>query len=286
MKGCGVMKQIGPGILENSEIVFSSSSAKAKKMYYNVLCAGHFYCDNHYHLVRDNYDSFLILYVADGTFTFADNGNYLTAEKGDTIVLDCYRPHEYFTSDYLESFWVHIEGVNCCDFYDEIVGQNGNIIRQNEKSRIKERIIRLFKGIERSFAESDLSLEVYKLLLELQKPVTIKAKDEIVYSENIRIIKEHISTHLNEKITVSNLAELAHMSPTHFSRVFKSQTGFSPYDYVVISRLNKAKEYLLTSDMSVAEIAYETGFNSEANFVYCFTNNEGVSPGKFRKLKF
>ena len=279
------MKQFGPGILGNSEIVFSSSTAKAKKIYYNVLCAGHFYCDEKYHLKRDNYDSFLILYVADGKFTFIDKGNQFTAEKGDTVILDCYKSHEYFTNDYLESYWVHIEGANCRDFYNEIT-ENGSIIKGNENSRIKERIIRLFKGVDHSVHESELSLEVYKLFLEMTNPAIRSVKGETPHRENIKSIKEYISDHLNEKITVNHLAEAVHMSPTHFSRVFKVQTGFSPYDYVVASRLSKAKEYLLTTDMSVAEIAYETGFNSEANFVYCFTNNEGISPGKFRKLKF
>ena len=279
------MKQIGPGILGNSEIVFSSSTAKAKKIYYNVLCAGHFYCDEKYHLKRDNYDSFLILYVADGKFTFIDKGNQFVAEKGDTVILDCYKSHEYFTNDYLESYWVHIEGANCRDFYNEITG-NGNIIKDNENSRIKERIIRLFKGVDHSVHESEMSLEVYKLFLEMTNPAIRSVKDETPHRENIQSIKEYILDHLNEKITVNHLAEFAHMSPTHFSRVFKLQTGFSPYDYVVASRLSKAKECLLTTDMSVAEIAYEMGFNSEANFVYCFTNNEGISPGKFRKLKF
>ena len=255
-------------------------------MYYNVLCAGHFYCDGNYHLVRENYDSFLLLYVVDGTFTFVNNGKQLTAEKGDTVILDCYKSHEYFTNDYLESFWVHIQGVNCRDFYEEIAENNGNIIKFKSENRVKERISRIFKGVEHSVFQEELSLEVYKLFLELVNPAAVKSKDETIHKENIQEIKEYISGHLNEKITVNLLADTAHMSPTHFSRVFKSQTGFSPYDYVVMSRLNKAKECLLTTEMSVAEIAYETGFNSEANFVYCFTNNEGVSPGKFRKLKF
>ena len=76
------------------------------------------------------------------------------------------------------------------------------------------------------------------------------------------------------------------MSSSHFSRVFKQQTGFSPYDYILISRLNRAKYLLQVTDMTVASIAYEIGFNSESNFIYFFTENEGISPGKFRKLKF
>ena len=279
------MKQIGHGILGKSEIVFSSAAAKSKKLYYNVLCAGHFYCDENYHLKRENYDSFLILCVADGKFTFLDDGNCFTAEKGDTVILDCYKPHEYFTNDYLESYWVHIEGFNCREFYDEIT-ESGSIIKGNSSNRIKERIIRLFKSLCHSLHESELSLEVYKLLLEMANPDIVRANEDAIHKENIQRVKEYIADHLNEKITVNYLAEAVHMSPTHFSRIFKAQTGFSPYDYVVVSRLNKAKEYLLTTEMSVAEIAYETGFNTEANFVYCFTNNEGISPGKFRRLKF
>jgi AraC family transcriptional regulator len=76
------------------------------------------------------------------------------------------------------------------------------------------------------------------------------------------------------------------MSPSHFSRVFKQQTGFSPYDYVLVSRLNRAKEYLQKTSMTVSEIAYEVGFNSDTNFIFFFKSNTGLSPAKFRKLKF
>ncbi|MGN1123952.1 MAG: helix-turn-helix domain-containing protein, partial [Eubacterium sp.] len=98
--------------------------------------------------------------------------------------------------------------------------------------------------------------------------------------------QEYIAESLNENLTVDKLAKIINMSSSHFSRVFKRQTGFSPYDYVLISRLNRAKYLLQVTDMTVASIAYETGFNSESNFIYFFTENEGISPGKFRKLKF
>lgn len=98
--------------------------------------------------------------------------------------------------------------------------------------------------------------------------------------------RQFILEHIHEKITVQQLAAAVHMSASHFSRVFKQQTGFSPYDYVLIVRLNKAKELLQKTEMTVASIAYETGFNSESNFISFFTESEGISPGKFRKLAF
>ncbi|MBQ8504517.1 MAG: helix-turn-helix transcriptional regulator [Clostridia bacterium] len=283
------MKQIGPGVLGDSEIYFSSPSLKARKLYYNVLCAGHFFCDSNYHLKRDSYNSILVLYVVDGSFTFRNhNGDFITARKNETVVLDCYEPHEYFTKDSLEFLWVHIDGVNCRDICREIINTDGNIVKTGKYRYIKELICKILDGINgnSSFTESELSVTIYKMLLEILTPASAFAKDNIQQENNIIAVKEYIGEHLNEKITVESLAKISNMSPTHFSRIFRQQTGFSPYDYVLSVRLNRAKEYLLKTDMSITQIAYETGFNSQANFIYRFSESEGVSPGRFRKTKF
>ncbi len=281
------MKQFGPGILPKSEIYFSSPSPKAKKLYYNVLCAGHFYCDDSYHLKRDNYDSILVLHILDGTFTFKnENGELTTVEKNNTVILDCYESHEYFTNDTVEFLWIHIDGANSREICREIIDCDGNISKSGEQGLLKDIIFKIFNVVKSgtTIPEHQLSFSIYELLLELLNPS--KPKDKTVHEENITRAKEYIGSHFNEAITVEILSDVANMSVTNFSRIFRQQTGFSPYDFVLSTRLNKAKEYLLQTNMSVTQIAYETGFNSESNFIYCFTNNEGISPGKFRKLKF
>lgn len=283
------MKQIGTGTSPDSEIYFCSHSEKAKRLYYNALCAGHFFCNSSYHLIRDRYDSILILYVVDGAFVFKnEEGNFVTAAKNDAVILDCYAPHEYFADGNLEFLWVHVDGANCREICREIINSDGNIIKTGKQAYIKELLFNILEGVRCNslYTEAELSVIIYKLLLELLNPVTVAAEDKTQHKNNIQVVKAYISEHLNEKITVEGLAKISNMSSTHFSRVFRQHTGFSPYDYVLSSRLNKAKEYLMKTDMSVTQIAYETGFNSEANFIYCFTNNEGTSPGKFRKLKF
>ena len=67
--------------------------------------------------------------------------------------------------------------------------------------------------------------------------------------------------------------------------LFQKYTGDSPYAYVMAMRIKKAKYLLRSTELTITAVAYETGFNSEANFIYVFTKNVGVSPGKFRKLK-
>jgi transcriptional regulator, araC family len=282
------MKCNEKGVLKKSEVYFSSPSQTAKKIYFYPISAGHFFCVKDYHLVRKNYNSLLITHILDGTFTYIKDGKHTTAHKGDTVILDCYKPHEYYTNDSFESIWVHIAGANSYELFEEIERSDGNLIKCKDIQHVEKLLFRIFNGIKSDNppTELNLSLDIYKLFAELLNPQSAKSKGENSYEDCVQIVKEYISENLNENLTVGKLAEIINMSSSHFSRIFKRQTGFSPYDYILISRLNRAKYLLQVSDMTVASIAYETGFNSESNFIFFFTENAGISPGKFRKLIF
>lgn len=282
------MKSREAGVLGKSEVYFSTPSQTAKKLYYYPISAGHFFCVKGYHLIRKNYDSLLITHILKGTFTYIKDGNPVTARAGDTVILDCYKPHEYYTDNSFESIWVHLSGANSYELFEEIERSVGNTVKCKDTSHVRKLLFRLFDCISQNkiATELDMSLDIYKLFTELLNPQSPKAKGESSYEESIRDVKKYILENLNENLTVSKLAQKVSMSSSHFSRVFKQQTGFSPYDYVLLSRLNRAKYLLLETDMSISAIAYDIGFNSESNFIYFFSENEGISPGKFRKLKF
>lgn len=282
------MKSREKGVLKKSELYFSTPSQTAKKLYYYPVSAGHFFGVKGYHLIRENYDSLLITHILSGSFTFVLDGKHITAHEGDTVLLDCFLPHEYYTDDAFESIWVHFSGSNCREMYDEISANYGNLIKCNDTQHIKKLLFRIFNGIggKEAFSEMHCSLDIYKLFAELSSPALVTGRSRINYEEQIQEVKKYISEHLHDELTVQRLAEQMHMSTSHFSRVFKQQTGFTPYDYVLIARLNRAKVYLQKTNLTVSEIAYEVGFNSESNFIYFFTSHSGLSPNKFRKLKF
>lgn len=282
------MKCNETGVLKKSEVYFSSPSQTAKKIYFYPISAGHFFCNSKYHLIRDNYNSLLITHILNGSFTYVKDGKHVTARKGDTVILDCYKPHEYYTNDSFESVWIHISGANSTDIFNEIESIEGNLIKCKDVQHLRKLLFRVFESMkgETPTTELNYSLDIYKIFTELLNPQSAKTKGEISYEDSVHKVKEYIAENLNENITIKDLAKLVNMSSSHFSRVFKQQTGFSPYDYILISRLNRAKYLLQTTNMTIASVAYEVGFNSESNFIYFFTENEGISPGKFRKLKF
>ena len=96
------------------------------------------------------------------------------------------------------------------------------------------------------------------------------------------ILSEYIYI-LFEDISVADIAASVSLSPSHLSRLFKMQTGFSPHEFITLRRIDAAKELLLTTDLSIKQIAYQVGYHSEANFITSFSGKSGITPAAFRK---
>jgi AraC family transcriptional regulator len=89
---------------------------------------------------------------------------------------------------------------------------------------------------------------------------------------------------LNEPLELSTLAKIAITSPYHFLRVFEEITGISPGRFLAALRIEKAKELLLRTDLSVTDICFEVGYSSLGSFTSNFTELVGTSPTKLRRI--
>ena len=93
---------------------------------------------------------------------------------------------------------------------------------------------------------------------------------------------EYIREHYAQPITMNALAEMCHLSETHFRRQFVSIMGTSPLNFLNATRISQACALLITSDMPILAIAEEVGFVSISSFNRCFLQTMGVSPKVYR----
>ncbi|SFE53516.1 AraC family transcriptional regulator [Thermophagus xiamenensis] len=93
------------------------------------------------------------------------------------------------------------------------------------------------------------------------------------------IIRENVDKEINFKELASSL----NLGYSYFRKMFKKHTGVSPGQYHLHLRLMRAKELLLSTDMSIKEVAYETGFESTHYFSRLYKNKMGVPPSEVRK---
>lgn len=98
----------------------------------------------------------------------------------------------------------------------------------------------------------------------------------------LKRIFEFVEARLEDQILLSDLAELVAISTFHFSRLFKLATGLAPYQYVLTRRLERAKNLLVTTQLSVCEIAWSSGVNNVSHFRRKFIEQFGVRPSAMR----
>lgn len=91
-----------------------------------------------------------------------------------------------------------------------------------------------------------------------------------------------VDQRLDRRLSIDDIASAAGLSTGRLSRLFRRALGCSPYQYVVQRRLEAARSRLLNSDDALADIAYDTGFSSQAHMTTAFRKLLGVTPGGLR----
>jgi AraC-like DNA-binding protein len=99
----------------------------------------------------------------------------------------------------------------------------------------------------------------------------------------MRRVREYVEVHLNESTDLGMLAGVAGLSMHHFARQFKQSTGVTPHHYLTQKRVERAQEMLVQTDLSLAEIAYATGFSDQSHLARHFRHMLGTTPREFRQ---
>jgi AraC family transcriptional regulator len=94
--------------------------------------------------------------------------------------------------------------------------------------------------------------------------------------------KEYITEHFTWDISMAEIAAHCYVSPFHFSRIFKTFTSTSPYQFLQAVRLEHAVMLLRNTQLPVADIAFSSGFNSIEYFTAAFKHRYKTPPSKFR----
>jgi AraC family transcriptional regulator len=115
--------------------------------------------------------------------------------------------------------------------------------------------------------------EVYKTA------ITVSSKAD---ETRIRHVLDFISDRVADQITLAVLADVAGLSTFHFARMFKNALGVSPHRYVSRLRLENAMTEIAAGKLSLAQIALNAGFSSQASFTRAFFRATGVTPGEYR----
>ena len=119
------------------------------------------------------------------------------------------------------------------------------------------------------------------MVLDFTGKMLVLQKNAII-SKPIVQCTDYIYSHINERITINELAVYTTLSPSYLSRLFKQNLGISISDYIREKKIEKAENLLRYSDYSLIDIANYLAFSSQSHFIQTFEKYVGLTPKKYR----
>jgi AraC family transcriptional regulator len=126
-----------------------------------------------------------------------------------------------------------------------------------------------------------LAVHLIRHVLAPRRPA--RGRDGTLPRGRLRAVVEYIEEHFGAGPNLEQMAAVARLSAYHFARQFKAATGLPPHQYVILRRVERARELLQQRrDLSLAEVAALVGFSDQSQFTRHFKRLAGVTPGQFR----
>lgn len=145
----------------------------------------------------------------------------------------------------------------------------------------------LFEEVNDSFMSSPvLHVRIKAVFFEILSDILKNIRHEKHIGKKYEVIKNGIimiENGIMPEMSVKEIAERCNVSEIYFRRLFKEYSGVSPIEYIINSRISRAKKYLKYENISIGDIAELCGFESTAYFSRLFKQKTGVSPMKYRE---
>jgi len=134
-----------------------------------------------------------------------------------------------------------------------------------------------------SFSEEMIICQIKELLVRLHRtdkhafPIPDKNIKAEVYA-----VQQYIDQHFRDDLKVSDLADRFYISVYYLTHSFKALTGYSPKQYILLNRLSYAKSLLADRELSIEQVAIQSGFYDSSSFIRSFKKEFGITPNRYR----
>lgn len=240
-----------------------------------------------------------LIYIKKGSAFYQLNGSLVKMNEGEGIfvnsgqlhmlvlgdedcLLDCiiFHPMILCSSKHIEKKYVYPVISNVTVPY---ILLHESVLWERE---ILTKLSQIYELSEKESCEFEMMKAVYDVWMLLYHNIPTKASEEHKYDGGFEIVRRmitYIQEHYKETITLNTLCKAGGVGRTKCAKLFQNYTNTTPIEYVRHYRIAKSIELLQNTDMSVTEIAYETGFSGASFFAKTFRRMTGISPGQIKK---
>lgn len=239
------------------------------------------------HIVRTNgLNSHQILFTLEGEGQLYIDNQSLRIKEGCVFYVMPGVAHEYYPIDgKWTTAWVVFRGEYLTELMQNLEFPSYLCKKVSNIQTIKQMFHNIYASAGTPVrGDETCSLLLYEYIMTVRRSLLLET--DVNHSGSvIDAGLLYMNENYNKDITLEELSKLCHISPQHFCRVFRLETGMRPMEYLTQKRMLEAKVLLCNTNQSIAEIGKQTGYQDPTYFGMVFKKSEGISPSQYRKSK-
>ena len=274
---------------EDTQICELSPKRDSMGLYFQIHLMGHEILGKNYYLERSNWESFMITYTVRGHTNVMVDGIFNLAAPGTFIFLDCETPHISWVDEPKDSsdvscehYYIHLYPTDALRNLYTSITQRGNIIRLNNDLGFMKLVLTLIDKYKNgTYNEAEASSMVYRFLLELYE----ESKKISTEEQMPNVIKDalyYIVNNYKNKLTIKQIADYVSFAPNYLEFLFQKHLKMPINKYIQHYRFQKASDLLLTTNMSISDIAVAVGLNDSQALIRLFKSKANITPKQYR----
>jgi len=232
-------------------------------------------------------DEVVIILCTDGTGHVELRGQEFGVSRGDVVVIPAGIPHRY-RADRLDPWtiwWMHVVGLDSDAFVAAIAGSSADcspVMPAHDAYAVRGALEHVLVSLERDDTVASLRSASGAAWGVLAQLAADRARGTSEAGDPILAVQDYLRENLDSTASVAELATMAGFSDSHFSARFRQASGTSVVEYRKRLRSARARELLITTNASVAEIANAVGYDDPFYFSRHFRAINGASPSQYR----
>ena len=247
----------------------------------------------HHRILHAHQDLAEVLLICGGTGRYLVGETFYDVEAGDLLVYNSGVVHDEFSSEdnAVSSYCVGLAGLHLPGLRENALISDGApaLFRAGAEA---EDLRLLYDMMYRCLLEDragcetlchHLMLALLGRILQLPGDAPRRSRPEAEPKALSRQIQVYIDSHFSEPLSLQDIGKALHISPYYLSHVFKEASGYSPMQYLLRRRIGEAQNLLISSNLPIARIAEQVGFETQNYFNLQFSKHVGMPPRKYRE---
>ncbi len=245
----------------------------------------------HYRVRIHGADQYILIYCIEGKGELKINKKKFPIGGGSFFVIPANIAHTYKAdeNDPWTIYWIHFKGFQANAIVNLLIKQlSGNVgLLSFNEDRI-HLFTEIYSHLEKGYSMDNLTYANMCLWHYLNSFIYSSKFNDIKKSQQLNSVElsvEFMRTNIDKVLTLEDISRSVYLSPSHFSFLFKKETGFPPIEYFNHLKIQKACQFLLFTDLKIKQVASNLGIEDPYYFSRMFTKVMGMPPKEYKEKK-